>query len=192
MKLLIRFLITLLLFAALPGCIDKGVDVSHDTALFRLNVVYEPCPGPTLTADMSHESLSVTSKPSQSVSYYNMARALVFDLSGHESWVQFLETDEGLAYALARDSWNGNRRSHAAWKGFIGGYFDIVADQNLTLNNEFAVGVVSGVIGLNRIIIALSDGDLWVYRGEKDVIGISGEMTDVTLFMENVESWSSF
>ncbi len=175
------------------GCEKKIADPKIDQPRFQFEFINGPYPGVTLTDDGMFDALKKRSESNETHSYYNMARVLVIDLSGFgkNSWYEFSQTPYGEEYIQAMYSWTGERRSHSAWKGFFGNYFDVIVDQNLTFEEDHAVGTVNGAIGLNRIIVALTDGDTWVYRGEGDAIGEEGEKTTVRIYMENVESWGN-
>ena len=181
-------------FLLQSGCAKKAFAPDAGKTGFRFEVEYGSNPLAGMTADIHGDKTRKMPKTAVPGSYYNMARVLVSDLSGYHvnNWSEYERTADGQEYVRARDSWTGNSRSHAAWKGFLGGFFNIIVDQNLTLTGDHALGVVNGAVGLNHLIVALTDGDLWVYRGEADVIGVEGEVTTVHVYMENVESWTNF
>ena len=110
---------------------------------------------------------------------FNMARIMVLDLSKYDSWSDFQTTDDWTDYLADRDAWTGNRNSWAAWKGFIGNYFPIVADQTLAMDDEHATGNVPGVIGQNRLIMAFTEGDVIEFLGEASAIGVEDEVVEV-------------
>ena len=176
-----------------PGCGKRSVAPGSGKPGFKFEVSFGPGPGSCATSDIPAAGAEGLPKTAAPRTYYNMARVIVSDLSGYHvnNWAEYERTPDGQQYAAARDSWTGNRRSHAAWLGFLGGFFNIIVDQNLTLTEDHAIGTVSGAIGYNQIIVALTDGDLWIYRGEASVIGVEGEVTTVHLYMENVEGWTN-
>jgi len=175
------------------GCEKKSAAPESGKPAFKFEMSFGPGPGSSATSNVPAEGLDGLSKTRAPATYYNMARVIVSDLSGYHvnNWDEYERTPDGQEYAAARDSWTGDRRSHAAWLGFLGGFFNIIVDQNLTITEDHAIGTVSGAIGYNQIIVALTDGDLWIYRGEASVIGVEGEVTTVHLYMENVEYWTN-
>jgi hypothetical protein len=183
----------LAVFLLQSGCAKKAVAPGEGKTGFRFDVKFGSTAPAGMTAGIRAHQTRKTAKTAVPGSYYNMVRVLVTDMSGYHvnNWAEYERTADGQDYARARDSWTGNRRSHAAWKGFLGGFFNIIVDQDLTITGDHALGVVNGAVGLNHVIVALTDGDLWVYRGEADVIGKEGEVTSVEMYMENVESWTN-
>jgi hypothetical protein len=119
---------------------------------------------------------------------FNMARVMVLDMSKYDSWTDFQSTDEWDDYRADRDAWTGDRNSWAAWKGFIGNYFPVVADQTLAMDDDHATGNVPGVVGQNRFIMAFTEGDVIEYLGEASAIGIEDEVVEVRI---GVERWGN-
>lgn len=190
----ILFVLVTSLFVIQFGCEKKAVEPKAEQPRFQFEFVNGPDSGPNLTEGGVLKSPNKSLKHSETLSYYNMARVLILDLSefGYDSWGDFYYSTYGQEYNEAMLAWTGDRRSHSAWKGFFGNYFDVIVDQNLTFEEDHAVGIVNGAIGLNRIIVALTDGDTWVYRGESDAIGVEGELTTIRMsYPMNVESWGN-
>jgi hypothetical protein len=164
------------------GCEKKGTAPQSGKTCLRFEVVYGSSPQSDMIASFTANGMDDLTKAVSASSYYNMARVFMVDLSGYHvrDATEFLQTTEdGKAYVHARDEWKGDQGSYSAWKGFIGGFFNIIVDQNLTLTEDHALGVVNGVVGLNHIMLALTDGDKIVYWGEQSVTAVEGEVNTV-------------
>src|SRR4030042_1956539 len=79
-------------------------------------------------------------------------------------------------------------KTWAEWEGFYRNYLTVVSNQNLEIKNGYATGTVTGVVGLNWIVLGFLDGDVIWYSGEAHPVG--GEGAHAHSVYVPVEAWS--
>jgi hypothetical protein len=180
------------------GC-RHGPTEPREEVSFKLTFRYGEIQGHTLLErqprEGSGESQNTLSKK-LNIQSYDLARVMVIDLSAYLTWQDFTQTQDWDDYIAVRDAWTGHRDSWDEWKGFIGDFFPIVTDQVLRIEGNFATGTVTGVIGLNRILVALIEfteagGDVIRYLGEGDALGVSGEISEVEIGVQQRGDWQA-
>ncbi len=95
---------------------------------------------------------------------------MILDFSMYDSSEQYFDSPDYKEFAKVRNELNqqGKLTQWAEWEKLLGDYFRIVADQNLNIDGHHATGVVTGVVGLNYVLVGLIGSgiiDRW-YEGE--------------------------
>ena len=157
------------------GCTKHTTGPDRGKALFKINVLYGKSVDP---GDFA--------KPADAQAV-NSVRVMVLDLSKYNTWQQFIATPEGQQFHSIKNSTFQQTKSWAEWEGFYRNYLNVVSNQALEIKNGYASGTVTGVIGLNRIILGFLDGDVIWYSGEADAVGGEESVPEVNV---TVEAWS--
>ena len=184
MKIKIFTFCILLLFISLvfTQCSQHSTDPSMPKNGFLLEIAFSENVTPGV---MKRGQEAIPKKaPLYTASEYNMARVMVLDISDYDSWADFDSTNEGESYYHTRDHWlqdGGDYRIWSEWRGFLGDFFPIVADQILNIEEDHVTGTVAGVLGNNRIILSLTHNDTIHWLGENDAFGIEGQMDVVEI-----------
>lgn len=102
----------------------------------------------------------------------DMGHVMVLDLSEYEDMQEFRNSDDLANYLqAARKIEEDSVNNWSQWKSTFKESFSIVDDQNFSIENDTAFVTVTGVAGLNYLIIALSDNDRIRYKGEDHTHG---------------------
>jgi hypothetical protein len=112
---------------------------------------------------------------------YDQALVMILDFSVYNETSQYFESEEYKEYTEARDSWQGDLDQWGQWEKLLGDYFRIVADQNLTLESDRAKGMVSGVIGLNYVLVGLVKDGKILHWAEGGVIAAESNVAHAEL-----------
>jgi uncharacterized protein YfaP (DUF2135 family) len=137
----------------------------------------EPGPGRAVFVIKPHFSESPVSPgrthvdKSAGLMAVDQVRILVLDLSRYDSWQEFIATEKGQRFHEVKHGDFMETVTWADWQKFYATYFTVVSDQSLEVNDTTATGTVTGVIGLNRFVIAFIQGDTIRYSGEADAQG---------------------
>ena len=114
------------------------------------------------------------------------AKIMILDFSIYDSSSQYFNSDDYDEYVKERNEWTGDQSRWDQWVKFLGDYFRIVVNQNLTIEDDHAKGTVSGVIGLNYICVALLENGRRIYWGEGDVTTEKGETKQTRIYVQEV------
>ncbi|MBN1893530.1 PEGA domain-containing protein [bacterium] len=157
------------------GCAKHATAPESGRAVFRINVEYGKSVDP---ADFA--------KPGDAEAVNNV-RVMVLDLSRYQTWQAFIATPEGQEFHSIKHGSFETTKTWAEWEGFYNNYMRVVSNQTLEIKNGYASGTVTGVIGLNRIVLGFLDGDVIWYSGEADAVGGEESVPEVQV---TVEAWS--
>lgn len=180
----------LVCFTFFMSCDQKLLDPKSEDICFTLTLQHGRIPGAEIfglgatgTSIVSGEGLCKR----LDIQVINLVRVMVVDLSAYNTWNDLLEREEWLHYVEARDAWSGDLSQWGEWEKLIGSHFNIVTNQTLDIVGEYATGTVTGVIGLNRIVVALIENGQIVYWGEAEVDGAAGVAEEI-----EVEVWEHY
>ncbi len=124
------------------------------------------------------DSLNYVTK-SMKLSSSDLARVMVADLSRYDDENVLLESTVYQDYIESRFSVIDRLFLWSEWEKLIGDRFTIVTNQTLEIRDGFVEGTVPGVVGFNRVFIAIIQNNRIVYTGEGNVIGVAGTTVDV-------------
>src|SRR4030042_3619454 len=158
------------------GCAKHVTTPTNGKALFRINVQYGKSVEP---GDFA--------KPADAEAINNV-RILVMDLSKYQTWEQFIASSESQTINSIKNSTFQKTKTWAEWEGFYRNYLTVVSNQNLEIKTGYATGTVTGVVGLNWIVLGFLDGDVIWYSGEAHPVG--GEGAHAHSVYVPVEAWS--
>ncbi len=109
-------------------------------------------------------------------------RVMVLDISNYGSWNEFAGSPKGQRYTELRQRNDFEQTvSWAEWKRFYSSILPLVTDRNLEIRGDRAEGTVSGVIGLNLIVVAFISRDTIRYAGETGAMGGEEHVHEVTI-----------
>lgn len=125
------------------------------------------------------------SKTSDSIVMKQLAvdevRVLVADITEWDLPGSFWET-EGFSDMLDDfDEHLDEEAEWADWTKVIGDHFPIVSNVSLSIEDETAQGSVSGVIGLNLVLIALLEDGVTQHWGRETIVGIEGQTSEAII-----------
>ncbi|MFQ6115102.1 MAG: hypothetical protein ACE5NG_13645 [bacterium] len=113
----------------------------------------------------------------------DQAMVMILDFSAYDTSAQYFASEDYKEYVKTRDSWPGDLSQWAEWEKLLGDYFRIVVDQSLNMEKDRAKGTVSGVIGLNYIVVALIESGKIQYWGEGEVKARAGEIAHALIYV---------
>ncbi len=118
----------------------------------------------------------------------DQGHVLVLDFSKYENMEAFWGSEEHEAFnETARKIEEDSLSNWSQWVSAFEENFNIVADQSFSVDEDTAFLNISGVIGLNYFILALTDNDLIRYTGEDHGHGVAGESETVYIWMSEWE-----
>ncbi len=113
---------------------------------------------------------------------------LVLDFSKYEDMQAFWGSPEQEAFnATVQKITEDSLSNWSQWISAFEENFDIVTDQSFSVEQDTAFLDVSGVIGLNYFILALTENDLIRYTGEDHGHGEAGESETIYVWMSEWE-----
>jgi hypothetical protein len=168
----------------LVSCHHQSALEPEDSVCFTLKLQLGRHPGTQIlgliSAESSQDHGDMVGKKLD-IQAIDLARIMVVDLSAYSSWDDLLQKPEWFDYVEARDNWTGDLSQWGEWEKLIGNYFNVVTNQVLDIVGDYAEGTVTGVIGLNRIVVALVENNRITYWGEGDAVGGAGEAEELVL-----------
>jgi len=183
--------LTILMSIILLGGCDHQSPVGPDESVtFTLKLEFGQHPGTEMLGMVpgaSADDTDSTVGKNLNIQAIDLARVMVVDFSAYPSWDDLLERPEWEHYVTARDNWTGDLSQWGESDKLIGNHFNIVTNQVLNIAGDFATGTVTGVIGLNRIAVALIENNRIAYWGEGLVTGGAGEADEL-----EVEVWEYY
>ncbi len=172
----------------LAGCQKYPSRPADQSARFKFSFGYGAKSRPDFLFRKNENSSVPTLVKAVRPEAFDMVRVMIVDYSAYPTWDDVLAGPLWSEYSQAMQNWTGNRNNWDEWKKFISDYMGIVTDQILEIQGQEAVGTVSGVKGLNRIVVGLIKDGVIQYIGEGDGFGVEGETQQVRI---TVIPWST-
>lgn len=132
-----------------------------------------------LIAPLAVQSDTVSSISKAKVRNADLARVMVVDLSAYRDSEALSVSDQYGDYLTALETWRGDFSFWSDYEKVIGDHFTIVTNQTLDIVGDYVEGTVPGVVGLNRVVIAIIRNFRIAAWGEGDVTGVAGESAAV-------------
>lgn len=176
--------ICLMGIALLIGCSQQSMEPVNEEASFTFTFKYDAVPESDILGMIPGSAVDEAERSigkGLHLQGIDAVRVMVIDMSAYDTWANLTEKQEWIDYTITRDNWTGNLSNWGEWEKLIGGHFNIVSNQLLTIEGDYATGTVTGIIGLNRIIIAVIESNRIIHWGEGVVTGEAGETVEATI-----------
>ncbi|HPG38918.1 MAG TPA: hypothetical protein PLP19_08685 [bacterium] len=120
---------------------------------------------------------SALEKVSQSESSVDQVMVMILDWTMYDSIADYFNSEDYEQFSVVRDTLinQGKLTKWDEWVKLLGDYFRIVANQSLNIEGDHARGVVSGVEGLNYVLVQMFENGVLMHSYEGHVRAKSGE-----------------
>ncbi len=121
----------------------------------------------------------------------DMGHVMVLDFSAYADMQEFYNSEEFNAYheaveKIEEDSLN----SWSQWVSLFNESFSIAADQQFSITGDTAFVTVTGVPGLNYILVALTENNQIMYTGENHTHGEEESQEDIYIYLYRWQNYA--
>jgi YVTN family beta-propeller protein len=154
---------------------SRPVGPAGDGVRFNINFKYSENPVSGTNDRLKKESMQQV---------VNRAYALVLNLTAYATQNDFRNSTAHNDLHEAEDEITSCK--WADWKSMYTSRFPVVTDQSLEIEGGFASGTLSGVLGVNLLVVGLTNGDEIRYTGRSIATGEEGDPREITIWVNKV------